>query len=338
MITSLSSGKSSISRGGMGMPVGHLDVAELAADVHVLAHRAADQRDLAAERRGGVDDLLDAMDVRGEAGDDDAALAARRRPPRGAGRRPTRSARSPRGRRWSSRPHSSSSPSWPSSARRAEVGGVAVDRRLVELVVAGDERRAERCVQRDRGGVGDRVGHVHELEAERPGLERACPCSSSSSLTSLEPVLVELGARHRHGERAAVDGRSLIGPELAQDPRQRAEVVLVAVGHDDRLDVLDAIAQVGEVGQHEVDPEHVGGREAQPARRRRRCGRRARRPSCSCRSPRDRRAGGCGAALTRRAVRSKPWRSSTARTWRRARPRSPRRAAAAARRPRCRAC
>src|SRR5829696_8545596 len=45
-------------------PVGDLDVAEVAADVDVLAHRPADQRDLAAERVGGVDHLLDAVDVR----------------------------------------------------------------------------------------------------------------------------------------------------------------------------------------------------------------------------------------------------------------------------------
>jgi hypothetical protein len=41
-------------------------------------------------------------------------------------------------------------------------------------------------------------------------------------------------------------------------------VVLVAVGEDDRLDVLGAVAQVGEVGQDEVDAEHLGGREHQP--------------------------------------------------------------------------
>ncbi len=51
--------------------------------------------------------------------------------------------------------------------------------------------------------------------------------------------------------------------ELPQHPRQRPEVVLVAVGDDDRLDVVGALAQVGEVGQHEVDPDHLRGREAQ---------------------------------------------------------------------------
>ena len=55
----------------------------------------------------------------------------------------------------------------------------------------------------------------------------------------------------------------LVLPELAQQPRQAAQVILVAVGDDDRLDAVDALAQVGEVGQHEVDAELLGGREAQ---------------------------------------------------------------------------
>ena len=40
-------------------------------------------------------------------------------------------------------------------------------------------------------------------------------------------------------------------------------MVLVPVGDDDRLDVARALAQVGEVGQHEVDPDHLGRRKAQ---------------------------------------------------------------------------
>ena len=53
----------------------------------------------------------------------------------------------------------------------------------------------------------------------------------------LELVLVELGAGHGHRQRAAVDRRDVLLAQLAQDPRQRAEVVLVAVGDDDALDV-----------------------------------------------------------------------------------------------------
>ena len=90
--------------------LGHVDVAQRAPDVHVLAHRAADERDLAPERRGRVDDLLHAVDVRREAGDDDPALAALEdalevRPDGRLAR-----ARSPRGRRSSSRPRAAAGP------------------------------------------------------------------------------------------------------------------------------------------------------------------------------------------------------------------------------------
>ena len=77
-------------------------------------------------------------------------------------------------------------------------------------------------------------------------------------------VLVELGAGHGDRQRAAEDGDVAAGVELAQHPRQRPEVILVAVGDDDGLDVVGALAQVGEVRQHEVDAEHVGRREPQP--------------------------------------------------------------------------
>ena len=38
----------------------------------------------------------------------------------------------------------------------------------------------------------------------------------------------------------------------------------MAVGDHDRLDVVHPLAQVGEVGQHEVDPHLLRGREPQP--------------------------------------------------------------------------
>ena len=42
---------------------------------HVADHRAADVRDLAAVRDGGVEHLLDAVHVGGEAGHDDPLVA-----------------------------------------------------------------------------------------------------------------------------------------------------------------------------------------------------------------------------------------------------------------------
>ena len=50
----------------------HVEVAEVLGDGHVADHRATDVGDLAVVGDGRVDDLLDAVHVRGEAGHDDA--------------------------------------------------------------------------------------------------------------------------------------------------------------------------------------------------------------------------------------------------------------------------
>ena len=126
-------------------PLRDVDVPEAAADVDVLAHRAADERDLAAVLLGRVHDLLDAVDVRREAGDDDPALAAGEHAVqvRADDRLGVRDARAVDVRRVAAQQQ---------QALAAELGqprhvrGRAADRRLVELVVAGEEDGAERVL------------------------------------------------------------------------------------------------------------------------------------------------------------------------------------------------
>ena len=103
-----------------------------------------------------------------------------------------------------------------------------------------------------------------------------------------QAVLVEL--RLDEPEREA--GRPHLGDvELAQEVRERADVILVAVREDDRADLVAPIAR-GRRSRAAADRR----RDARPAgtrarRRRRRCRRRTRRRSCSCRPRRGRRAG-----------------------------------------------
>ena len=103
------------------------EVPELGRDLRVLLHRAPDDRDLAPERLGCVEDLLDARDVRGERGHDDPTvepfhdvaegfadrplrrgvagrLGSRRVGQEAAGRPPRRSARAAGSRRVARRP------------------------------------------------------------------------------------------------------------------------------------------------------------------------------------------------------------------------------------------
>ena len=73
--------------------------------------------------------------------------------------------------------------------------------------------------------------------------------------------LLDAVAGQAEGERRAVDRER----QLAQQERQAADVVLVAVGGDAAVDAVGVLAQVGEVGQDEVDAEHVEVGEHQPA-------------------------------------------------------------------------
>ena len=118
-----------------------LDVAELAPDVHVLAHRAAHQRDLAPHRLGGIDDLLHAVDVRGEGGHDDPAVAAVERLLEV--RTDARLRRRDAGPIHIGRVAAQEQQPVPAELGESRhVGGLAVDGRLVELVVAGYQRGA----------------------------------------------------------------------------------------------------------------------------------------------------------------------------------------------------
>jgi hypothetical protein len=144
------------------------------------------------------------------------------------------------------------------------VGRRAADRRLVELVVAGEEDGAQRRLERDAARIRDRVREVDALDLERPGVDGVADRQHLEGDVA-QLVLVELGARHRDRQLAAVHDRDLLLAEIADHPRQRPEVVLVAVGDDDRLERVDVVAHVAEIGQDQVDAHHLGRREAQAA-------------------------------------------------------------------------
>ena len=155
-----------------------LEVAEVGGDPEVLLHRAADDGHLAVERGGGVEDLLDAGDVAGEGGHDDPAVErlhdlAERLADRPLGRRVARVLGPGRVRQEADHALLAE------PGQDVEVGQLAVDRRVVELEVAGvDDRRrpasAGRCPSRPgssgRSGTGSTVNGPISISS--PGFER----------------------------------------------------------------------------------------------------------------------------------------------------------------------
>ena len=109
-----------------------------------------------------------------------------------------------------------------------KIGRLAVDRRLIELEVAGMEDRSNRRAQRERASPGDRVVHVDEL-----GFDRAI-AHAAARLDLGEVDLTELLlARFRfdQGDRKRRRGdRGL--RKLTHEVRNAADVVFVPMGHE----------------------------------------------------------------------------------------------------------
>ena len=75
----------------------------------------------------------------------------------------------------------------------ADVGALAVDRRVVDLVVARVHDPAARRLEHDGGGIRDRVRHADELDPERPEIERLVAGRDLAQLgIAQQAVLVEL--------------------------------------------------------------------------------------------------------------------------------------------------
>jgi hypothetical protein len=73
-----------------------------------------------------------------------------------------------------------------------EIGGLVVERRLVDLEVAGVHDRPGRRVDRERHGVGDAVGHAEELDAEWPDRDGLPRRHRDQPVADVDTVLLEL--------------------------------------------------------------------------------------------------------------------------------------------------
>ena len=234
------------------------DVAEVPRDVEVLAHRAPDDDDLPPALHGDVGGLLHAMDVRRERRDEDLPRAEREDraerlsdEPLGAG-----VAGPLRVRRVAEEEVDSAVPDL---RQRADVGLEPVHGRVVELPVTRVDHAPGVGLDHERRRVGDRVGDADELDAKRAEHERRVARLRSHELGLLpQPVLVELRLDEGERERRRDDG---IDVDLAQEVRQAADVILVAVREHDRAD--PAPLEVADVGQEEIDAEVLVAREGE---------------------------------------------------------------------------
>ena len=130
------------------------------------------------------------------------------------------------------------------------VGRNAIDGRLVELEVARVHDGTGRRLDIEAERAGDRVRHREELEREAAEAD-AGAISDLAELRALDVVLGELALDHAKRELAREDGH--LAREVHEEIRERARVVLVAVGNHDAAKLLLVLENIGVVRKDEVD-------------------------------------------------------------------------------------
>ena len=203
-----------------------------------------------------VDDELHAVDARRERGDHDLARRRREDLVEGVddvGLRPGHAAAVDVGAVGEQR----QDPGGAQLGQPPQIGRLVIERRVVDLEVAGVDQHALRRVQRHGDAVGDAVGDADELDLERADRHPVAGHDGACSRPEFEPVLVDLVLDQRQREGGAqhrpVDAR--------QHVRHAADVVLVAVGEDQRRHAAAALVEVVERRDDQIDARQIGLRE-----------------------------------------------------------------------------
>ena len=216
-------------------------------------HPAPDERDLAVELRRQVHEQLHAIDAGRKGRDhetavrrredllervDDVDLRAREAAPvdvRAVGKE---------------REHAGGA-----ELREArDIEMLAVERRLVDLEIAGVDDDACRGVDRQSDAVRDAVRDANELDlegADGDPLRRSQRGQSRAG--HVDAVFDQLGLDQRERQRRAVDGAVDVGQEI----RDRADVVLVAVGQHQRRGAA-LLLQIREIRNDQIDAQQLG--------------------------------------------------------------------------------
>ena len=132
-------------------------------------------------------------------------------------------------------------------ARAAELGEsmdvemLAVDRRLIDLEIAGMHDRSRRRMNRQRDAIGHAVRHAQELDLAVADADALARLHGDQPIAGIDAVLFELRPHERQRQRRAVNRTVDERPHI----RNAADVIFVAVRQEQRGRPRLALLQVG---------------------------------------------------------------------------------------------
>ena len=242
--------------------VRHMQITKFLGHLGIGDHAAAIHRDFAARLDGQVDDLLDTVNIGRKSRHDDALVP-----------RPGKQAANPlgdglfRGGKAGTLGvggicQQSQHAAAAVLGNGGEVGhGIPGKRGVVDLEVAGMDYDTRWALDGKGQGVRDGVIDMDGLHREAAETDLLTGTDLHKIGAGRKAVLFQLVADQADGQLGRIDGHI----ELAQQIGQAADVVLVAVGNEDTLDAVLVFQYIGEVGDDQVNAEHIGIREHQTA-------------------------------------------------------------------------
>ena len=184
-------------------------------------------RPVTAARGGGIQHLLDTVDVGGEGGDDDTLVAILELAHEGGAHHLFGGGEA--GALYVGRVGAQAQdPLLAQLAQAGQVDDLPVDGGGVDLEVAGVDHRPHPRVDGKGHRVGDGVVHVDELHLEFPGPHGLPRLNGDEPCGADQPVLLQLQLDEPRREPCAVDGQV----DLLEHIGDRADVVLVSVGDE----------------------------------------------------------------------------------------------------------
>ena len=136
-----------------------------------------------------------------------------------------------------------------------QVDHLPLNRGVVDLEVAGVDDDAHRGGDGKGHRIGDRMVDMDCLDGEGPQLDDVPRHKLHEFCLAGQAVLLQLPVDQPQRQLGAVDRD--IGPEFFQEIGHRPDVVLVPVGDDHPADLLFVLFEIGEVGDDQVDPQHL---------------------------------------------------------------------------------
>ena len=235
--------------------LGNGQLAQLHGHLGHVDHAAADHAHLAVKAHRRVDHLLNAVDIAGEHGDDDAPV--RLLEVFGEGLAHLALAHGVAGALDVGRVGQQGQYALIAQlGEAAQVDLVIVDGGIVDLEVAGMHHRAHRRMDGHRHRAGDRVGDVDKLHAECARLHHVAR-TDHVHLDVVDAMLLELVLDQRQRQPGAVHR----GGNLRQDIGTGADVILMAVCDEIAAQARGVLFKVGCIGDDQVYARHVVARE-----------------------------------------------------------------------------